>query len=208
MLRTGYFLLAVTVFLSSGLAVADEEIVDMVVNGDFENDLDGWKIYQDIRGSTGAMEIDDEDAAVGKKSARLIIEVAGADYHTVRIEQEGPQVEAGETYTLSAWLKAEEDRLVSLCVWGPDVKWQLGGPQPGEIAITTEWQEYFGTFTATSTGAGHISMRAGELAVDVWVDKVRFYEGEYIPTEIENAVTTDGKLAITWGMIKSKKPVE
>ncbi len=207
MLRTGYFFLAVTVFLSSGLAVADEEIEDMVVNGDFENDLDGWKLYQNIRGSTGAMEIDDEDAAEGKKSARLIVEIAGADYHTVRIEQEGPQVKLGETYTLSAWLKAEEDRSVSLCVWGPGVKWQLGN-DPGEIAITTEWQEYFGTFTATSTGAGHISVRAGELAVDVWVDKVRFYEGEYIPTKIVNAVTADGKLAITWGMIKSKKQVE
>ena len=203
MLRIGCFFFAVVVFLSLGLTVAEEEVEDIVVNGNFENDLDGWKLYQNIRGSTGAMEIDDEDVAEGKKSARLIIEVPGADYHTVRIEQEGPQIVAGKTYTLSAWLKAEEDRSVSLCVWGPDVTWQLGN-DPGEIAITTEWQEYFGTFEATSTGAAWISVRAGELDIDVWVDKVRFYDGEYVPTEIEKAVTTDGKLAITWASIKAR----
>ena len=77
-----------------------------------------------------------------------------------------------------------------------------------EVAIDTEWREYFGTFDAARDSSNvSISVRIGESDIDVWVDDIRFYEGEYVPTEVEKeqyVILTEEKLTGTWGNIRTQ----
>ena len=207
MLRISGIILAVAMLLSFSLAIAEEEIENLARNGDFENDLLEWKLNQNIRGSVASMEIDKKDVIEGKKSVHIKIDVQGADFHTVRIEQTGHKVVQNEEYTMSAWLKAEKERNAKFHIF------DVAGGAPWftflseQVEIGPEWSEYFGTFDATQDSDNvSISVRVGELDIDVWVDDIRFYEGEYVPSELqkEKAVAARGKLATTWGSIKTQ----
>ena len=74
------------------------------------------------------------------------------------------------------------------------------------IGLTEEWKEFFITFKMTvddvSTRAGIIM---GAEKVDVWLDHIRLYEGEYV-ADIEGAepqaVDPSNKLATTWAALK------
>ena len=76
-----------------------------------------------------------------------------------------------------------------------------------EIGLTEEWKEFFITFKMT---ADDVSTRAGIIMgaekVDVWLDHIRLYEGEYV-SDIEGAepqaVKPSDKLATIWATLKS-----
>ena len=195
--------LMLVMILSLSVVFAEEEIENLARNGDFENDLAEWILRQNIRGSVASMEIDKKDAIEGRKAVHIEIDVA-SDFHTVRIEQEGHQIEGNQEYTFSVWLKAEEERPGRLVIWGAEPQFQLDE----EIAIGTEWAEYHGFFDATIDGVVSISVRVGDSDVDVWVDNVKFYEGEYIPTEIDEELRAvrpgNDKLSTNWGAIKTQ----
>ena len=204
MLKVVAGIFMIVLLLIASMAVAEEPIENLLRNGDFENELAEWVLNKGIRGSIALMEIDKKDVIEGKRAVHIDIDTAGADYHTVRIEQGGHLIKQNQEYTFSAWLKAEEERPGALVIWGATPQFQLDE----QITIGTEWQEYFGFFDATIDGDVSISVRIGESDIDVWVDDVKFYEGEYVPTELddqEQAVSPDdSKLATRWGSIKTQ----
>ncbi len=62
------------------------------------------------------------------------------------------------------------------------------GPGPTVTRLGADWREYHVTFTAPEDNAGDcgVHLRFGNAPGSVWIDDVRFYEGEYRPDATEN----------------------
>jgi len=116
--------------------------------------------------------------------------------------------EDGEIYTLSAFIKSDDDMQFHLLISGGSED----GFQPSfrsETFITTDvWTEYYVTtdpfpFQPLATRAKFF-VGYGDGAF--WIDDIRIYMDEYVPTSpaenIAVAMTAD-KLAATWASIKS-----
>ena len=197
--------------LSSSLVVADEEIENLVIGGDFEEDADltHWKVAQGQ--AVVSIEIeDDEEAAVGDASLLFKIEKLDPDIGYNPILWQKPDtpimVKKGEIYTLSMFLKAEKERKVEIIVFyrkPPEVRVIDERPLVG-----TEWNEYSFTFEMPETAnAGVRFLNAGAGDISYWLDAVRFYAGEYVPTEIEGekaVVASSNSLTTTWASIKAQ----
>jgi len=112
-------------------------------------------------------------------------------------------VTPGESYTLSAFLKADQDSVPARLVmrFGGKV---LPHPSPQNreqtITLTQEWARYSFTFTAPSNsvcvGIGPDLRNAERDAATVWIDAVQFEQGEnatdYSPRQtLEFEVNTD-----------------
>ena len=92
----------------------------------------------------------------------------------------------GKKYTLSAFLKCKKGTLQL------DFKPQIGGdPWTGygqkTVTMTDKWAEYTTTtpvFTEDVTPP-NIAFHAGFAAAEFWVDNVKWYEGDYVPTGVK-----------------------
>jgi hypothetical protein len=191
--------------LSVGLAV-DDEIEDLIRGGDFEEgfaDKDLWTLQ--IEGVAACiLTIDKQESVSGKAS--LFVEVTSIDNAAPWVPWiwQTHIIEKGVTYTLSVFLKAEEERNVVLNVR------DLNAPKQEHfektVLVGTEWQEYWATFTSPKDVEAKVGVRGGP-AINYWIDLIKFYEGEYVPTEIDGqriAVSPRSRLATVWGALKAR----
>lgn len=184
---------------------AAEEIENLARGGDFENDADlgQWSFWRD--GGAATFTIDEKNAAIGKASAFMdITKASPPEPWAPGLTQLPFNIKKGKTYTFSAFLKAEKNRELVL-----EVRFHGNGQTPQflnkRVTVGTEWEEQWGTFTAqeSSSPVGILFVNTGSK-VSYWIDGVRFYEGEYVPTKPgEKAVTSIDKLAATWAIIKN-----
>ena len=71
------------------------------------------------------------------------------------------------------------------------------------IEVNEEWQEYWTTFPASVSGPVWPRIALGESDTNIWVDNVRFYEGEYVADAgTESAVNPAGRILTTWAGIR------
>jgi len=197
------------------LAVA-EEIENLVIGGNFEDDayMDEWTFTTGA--ATASMTIDENESIVGKAS--LFVEITELDpdnpqnprigQEPIKDEANNPKrergfIEKGENYTVSLFLKAEEERDLRLGVYAADE------PQRREYVgkrfiVGTDWKEYWGTFKAPKNLIVGVSLRNTTYhpTVNYWIDCVRSYEGIYRPTF--RPVELIGKLATTWAVVKAQ----
>jgi len=191
--------------LNVSLAV-DDEIEDLIRGGDFEEgfaDKDLWTLQ--IEGTAACtLTIDKQESVSGKAS--LFAEVISIDNAASWVPWiwQTHTIEAGVTYTLSMFLKAEEERNVVLNVR------DLNAPKQEHfektVLVGTEWQEYWATFTSPKDVEAKVGLRGGP-AINYWIDLIKFYEGEYVPTEIDGqkiAVSPRSRLATVWGALKAR----
>ena len=193
--------------LSSSLAVADE-IENLAKGGDFENDGDiaQWS-FED---SAAIMTIDKKEAAVGERSLFVEIDHVLPDMSwEPQVHQTGFTFEGGQTYTLSSWFKAEEQRQIRLCIGEAGDPW--GTWLSKTVNVGTEWEEFWTTgVMPVEVPVGRITParnNAGFSDVNYWMDDIKFYEGEYVATEIEVdkvAVFSRSTLATTWSKVKTQ----
>jgi len=190
--------------LNVGPAIA-QDIENLAKGGDLEDeaDMSEWNLNLGNAG-VGTMSIDKNESIVGGAS----LSISGIDFDPAenwkpQIDQGDIAVLSGDVYTISAFLKAEEPREVGMYAELQVDPWTKS--PSGTANVGTEWEEFWATGipVAASVGIG-FSNRGSK--VSYWIDGVRFYAGEYVPTEFDNdptAVTPGSKLTTTWGSIRT-----
>jgi hypothetical protein len=205
-------------FLASSLTVA-EEIENLMDNGGFEDGVHTpWQIGGSIRdgGGVGAvMEVVDrlkganipEDPIEGELCLLVEVEKGASSAGAVQfMTANHPSVyEKDEVYTLSAFIKSDDSMRFHLLISGGSED----GFQPSfrsETFTTTDmWKEYHLTTAPMPERpqATRAKFFVGYAPGEFWIDDIKVYKGEYVPTFPQQAVAmTVDKLAATWGNIK------
>ncbi len=187
-----------------GIDAMAAEVENIVRNGDFEDGKIEWALRQS-EGAAAEIKEDKKEAVKGDLCAFIeITNVAGTDAWHLALFQEGHNIDKDETYTLAFWGKAEELRPVALYVEQAADPWDEYGRESFEV--NAEWQEFWITFTATVSGPVWPRIALGESDVNLWVDNVRFFIGDFVEDDEigqQEAVDPAGKSAVTWAEIKS-----
>jgi len=192
-------LLAFSLMIGASVSVA--EVENIARNGDFEAGIAEW----DLRLSgdaVGEIREDNQEAISGNLCVYVdIASVAGTSAWHLSLYQDGHVIEENKVYTLAIWAKAEETRPMSLYMEKKADPWDGYGRE--DFEITQEWQEFWITFTAPISHDVWLRIALGLSDTNLWVDNVRFYEGEYVEEAgPESAVNPAGGLLTTWGEIR------
>ena len=160
-----------------------QNVVNLVNNWDFEDGVvNPWRlIFRAGSGGVGAFLIDEDEFLTGQASLKIEISEGGTHKRALHVIQQPlmEAVENGRDYTYSAWIKAEEERTLFMILI------RSGGgavvtPNNQEITVGPEWGEYWFTVTATASEQIRVEFEIGLSDVDIWIDHVRFYEGDYV----------------------------
>jgi hypothetical protein len=183
---------------------------DVLENGGFEVGVPApWSLYGNgsievVKQLTGAFV--PEDPIEGRYALHVTVNEAGATFWDAGLQHGGHIFEAGEVYTLAAFLKSKDGPLQ--INFKPELAqdpWTGYGAK--EFTMSEEWEEYYVTTPRMPMEVNpasltfHIAYTKGEF----WIDGVRFYKGEYEEPEFseQKAVKPHGKLSATWGKIKA-----
>ena len=158
--------------------------VNLLTNGGFEDGvLDPWYITDNTGGGATA-EVVGDDPVEGSSCLHVVVPTPGANFWDVHISQPGYVFEAGKSYTLSAFFKCKEGTLdINFKPERGADPWEGYGDQV--ITITDQWVEYSITTPVISANVdpATITFHIGFATAEIWVDNVRFYEGDYVPPE-------------------------
>lgn len=197
-------LVLIWLFGFATLAYAEKPPENILKNGDFDLNLEGWHHW--THADAAALfqtEGKKAEPISGKKVAYIKINKAGALWH-IQFYQQPFTLEKGTTYTYNLWAKSEKPRGVTMRILHQGAPWNEYASKA--IGLTEEWKEFFITFKMT---ADDVNSRAGIIMdaqkLDVWLDHIRLYEGEHV-SDIEgaepHAVDPSNKLATTWAALK------
>jgi len=164
-------------FYSIGAVPLDYEppapLKNLLANGGFEDGVTApWSTYGDA-----SMEVVQGDAASGLYSLKVTVNSAGANFWDAGLQHTGHVFEAGKSYTLSAYLKAQDGPMdINFKPERAADPWEGYGDQV--FTMTTEWAEYSvntGVIPADVDPASitfHIAFAPGVF----FIDDVRFTE--------------------------------
>jgi hypothetical protein len=125
-----------------------------------------------------------DDPIEGSSCLHVVVPEIGANFWDVGLSQPGYVFEAGKNYTLSAFMKCAQGTLdVNFKPEHAADPWEGYGEQV--ITITDQWTEYSVTtpVIAADVDPATITFHIGFAAGEIWVDNVRFYEGDYQPPQ-------------------------
>lgn len=202
--------LCLFVLVGAMQASGQGEVENLAINGDFEDGvLDPWRItFKPNANGDAELSIDDEESFTDDFCLKVEIRSGGNDERAVHIIQQPilTPIKKDEKYTYCAWMKAEEPRpavLNTMKSGGGNVS----SPNRGDFTLTEEWAEYWFTLTATADADFRLEFVLGLSDATVWVDHVRFYEGEYVDEGLgqPEAVTRGDNMLVTcWSRIKAR----
>ena len=157
--------------------------VNLLVNGGFEDSvIDPWYIYDNIDGATA--DIVSDDPVEGASCLHVVVPETGANFWDVGISQPGLVFEAGKHYTFSAFMKCAQGTLdINFKPEHSADPWEGYGEQV--ITISDQWVEYSVTTPdfAADVSPANATFHIGFAPSEFWIDNVRFYEGDYVPSE-------------------------
>jgi len=158
--------------------------VNLLTNGGFEDGVpDPWTMY-DNTGSASIIEVVGDDPVEGNFCLHIVVPTAGVNFWDVGLQNAGHVFEAGKNYTLSAFFKCAQGTLdVNFKPERAADPWEGYGDQV--ITITDQWVEYSVTTPVITSDVdpASITFHIGFAPGEIWVDNVRFYEGDYAPPE-------------------------
>ncbi len=181
--RTHQLVLCIT--LVTGMILTSsaysQEVENLLMDGGFEEPVLGWGLARRAP-AAATLTIDTEEKRVGQASARIeITDVGdGTSNHNLTLDNNaGIAVEANKTYTVDFWTKAEADRtLIIDAIQNQDPWARLF--RVIDLPVTTEWTRIHHTFQADATMSPVVFLFSFvDSTTTIWLDHVRFYEGEY-----------------------------
>jgi len=207
-------------FLGFGLSYAQQdEIENLLDNGGFENGTTNpWKVGGGIRdnGGIGAtLEVVDtlkgtkvpKEPIEGNLCLHVDVPKAGASISDVQImvANHPPVYEKGEIYTFSAFITSDDNMQFQLNIGAGSEDSFKPNFKSETFIMTEEWIEYY--LTTSPFSKQPVSTRAkffvGSNKGEFWIDDIKIYKGEYIPSVPKQAIQPIGKLATTWARIKA-----
>ena len=199
-------LVLIGLFGCTTLAYAEKPPENILNNGDFDLNLEGWHHW--THADAAALfqpEGKKAEPIVGKKVAYVKISKQGNAIWHIQFYQQPFTLEKGITYTYSLWAKSEKPRTAVMRILHQGDPWNEYARQT--INLSETWKEFFITFKMTNDD---VSSRAGIILggqkVDVWLDHIRLYEGEFV-ADIDGAepqaVEPSDKLTTTWAALKN-----
>ena len=207
--NTSALYLCVPLLILSFITIAYPQKIpnNILKNGDFDEQLNGWHHWThesaDVLFTTQGTKA---DPIKGKNTAYIKINKPGGALGDIQLYQQPFTLQKGTTYTYSLWAKSEEPRNITFRIMHQGAPWTVYAPK--SINLTEEWKEFFNTFEMP---VDDVNSRAGIImgtqTIDVWIDHVRLYEGEYV-SDIEgaepHAVHSTDKLTTTWAALKNQ----
>ncbi|MCE2400772.1 carbohydrate binding domain-containing protein [Candidatus Poribacteria bacterium] len=200
-----YFLVLAWLLGFTTLAYTQKLPDNILKNGDFDLKLDGWHHWtHESAAAVFQTEGNKAEPIVGKNVAYIRINKAGNALGHIQLYQQPFTLEEDITYTYSLWAKSEKPRNVTMRIMHQGAPWNVYSAK--SISLSETWKEFFITFKMP---VDDVNSRAGIIMgiekVDVWIDHIRLYEGEYV-SDIEgaepHAVEPSSKLTTTWAELK------
>jgi hypothetical protein len=113
-----------------------------------------------------------------------VVSGPSTNYWDCQFQTAGITFQKGKKYTLSAFFKSKSGtaRINIKPEYAAD-------PYPGygetQVLITDQWAEYHLTTPVFTTDVSPTSLtfHIGFQAQEFWVDNIKFYEGDYVPSE-------------------------
>ena len=200
-----YLFVSMLLFGFVTLAYSEKPPENILKNGDFDLSLDGWHHW--THADAAALfqtEGKKAEPIFGKKVAYIKINKAGNALGHIQLYQQPFTLAEDLTYTYSLWAKSEKPRNVTMRIMHQGAPWNVYSGR--SISLSETWKEFFITFEMP---VDDVSSRAGIIMgiekVDVWLDHIRLYEGEFV-SDIEgaepHAVEPLGKLTMAWAALK------
>ena len=189
----------------AGLAYPEKIPENILKNGDFDLQLNGWHHW--THESASAIFLTEGRKAepiVGKNVAYINISKQGDNIGHIQFYQQPFTLEKDTTYTYSLWAKSEKPRNITFRIMHQGAPWTVYAPK--SINLSEEWKEFFLTFKMPVDDANsRAGIIMGTSDIDVWLDHIRLYEGEFV-SDIEGAELHDvkptDKLTTTWAALK------
>jgi len=188
--RAVWLMMALLIGTAVSVPIWAQQLQNQIGNGNFETGVvTPWTTWggasmEVVTNCTGATV--PEGPVEGRYCLHVTVAAAPANFWELGISPSGMVFQKGKKYTLSAFLKCKKGTLQL------DFKPQIGGdPWTGygqkTVTMTDKWAEYTTTtpvFTEDVTPP-NIAFHAGFAAAEFWVDDVKWYEGEYVPTVVK-----------------------
>ncbi len=189
-----WWMAALAIGLVGASSSQAQQAQNMIINGSFETGVvTPWTTFgtvsiEVVTSCVGATV--PEGPVEGRYCLHVTVPAAGANYWDIGLSPRGMVFQKGKKYTLSAFLKCKKGTLQL------DFKPQIGGdPWTGygqkTVTMTDKWAEYTTTtpvFTEDVTPP-NIAFHTGFAAGEFWVDDVKWYEGDYVPTVVKTNAT-------------------
>ena len=177
-----FWVMAVVLAFGAIPQASHGQVVNLIKNPSFEedelvlNDPDWstWTTWNPAEGAGSNAEIVDTEAIDGTRSLQ-VDPVGNTNWFFIPLQDQIPLV-VGQTYTVSFWAKAAEDRPYFAKLKASDNSVDWGQTN---YDLTTDWAEY--TFTADAlSDSAKLEFHAAGVEVTHWLDFVHLYEGEYV----------------------------
>ena len=208
MKRLSTFAVVPVLLACIAVGAGGEEPENMIQNGGFEAQFQNWLWWSQDGAVAERQTLNKKvDPIDGENVAYVQIGNGGNNFNSIQFYQ-GPFVVKKGKYTFCLWGRSDEQpRPVRLSVLQHALPFTRYIEK--DVAFNESWDEYAVTYTqAVDDGNVRISIYLGAAGVDVdvWLDHVRLYEGEYFNDGVRELpgqqVDIQDKLAVTWGKVK------
>ncbi|MEO2003668.1 MAG: carbohydrate binding domain-containing protein [Candidatus Poribacteria bacterium] len=195
------------------LALTSHAVDNMILNGDFEDGDQEWLTAARVP-AVVEWAIDSDEFISGSQSVRCeVLNVGAGGVHDLTLDsQSAIEMEAGDTYTVDFWVKAEEDRTITIDFIMNHDPWSRMW-QVESIPITTTWAVQHHTWDADFSDDSMIFLFSFSKASNVnpdavmWIDNVRLYAGEFDEQDLgrqPKAIDSRDRLATRWAVLKER----
>jgi hypothetical protein len=162
--------------LAGWKAVSQPLGTNMLANGAFQNELNGWNKEQ--HNGARATFTRTYDFTNGRPSARIVVTNTDSQGWYIQMNYAGLSISSNQAYTVSFWAKASQPTNANASVMQAHPDYQnLGYNQ--SLALTTDWKRFTSTFipTVSDSNARVGFSDMGNKPLTFWFADVRFQAG-------------------------------